>query len=519
MSIVFADRSPLFNYLTITLGLTESSVEDALYSYFGTQGYTGALVDREKAYLEAAGYSTGSLEDRWVLYLQSKGYTSSCLPDLFRSALEDDALLLTYNVLLALNASNTDPLVALTGTNATQVATSSVVIPDNTGVLRTIPAGYPAIEGAEVVIQEITPVYLPTGATATPLASGLTRYSGATYSPGGNLGVMAEPSATNLALQSNNFAATWLQVGANRVALGTAIAGPLGTETFQHMIAGSEIGSYSRGWYQGVTITPSVNYKLSAYMKAGGKSWGILGVYDTTNGATPRLAYFDLANGVVGSTASGMTAAIEAYDPVEGAYKVSVVCQYASATTARIYVMAADADLDNAIASNPGDSYIYASAVQLQLGTAESTHIPTTTTTVTRGPRYTTVPGANFGTDLRFDAVTKELGREQWFIGLNATSGVYMGSDNKVYATDGTTTLTSTTTLTANTMTTIGVDWPNGVLYIGGVAEDTDAAMEKPVADATVLIGAKVGATNVLNGSVSVAVSSSDAAFDIAEVV
>lgn len=41
------------------------------------------------------------------------------------------------------NASNAQPLTALTGTAATQTATSAIVVADNLGVLNTVAAGYP----------------------------------------------------------------------------------------------------------------------------------------------------------------------------------------------------------------------------------------------------------------------------------------------------------------------------------------------------------------------------------------
>lgn len=56
---------------------------------------------------------------------------------------------IVYTLLAALNVSNPNPRTASIGSDVTQVATSSVVVQKNTGVLVTLPAGYPAIEGAK----------------------------------------------------------------------------------------------------------------------------------------------------------------------------------------------------------------------------------------------------------------------------------------------------------------------------------------------------------------------------------
>lgn len=57
---------------------------------------------------------------------------------------------------------------------------------------------------------------------------------------------------------------------------------------------------------------------------------------------------------------------------------------------------------------------------------------------------------------------------------------------------------------------TLLVDFNAGVLSVNGTQEDADAAMTVPTWAATCFIGAKIGATNVLNGFVSCLQSSSE---------
>jgi hypothetical protein len=55
-----------------------SYTSDDIFEFLGN---TGAFGDREKAFLEAAGYTSGSLDDRWMKYLTALGYTSGSIQD------------------------------------------------------------------------------------------------------------------------------------------------------------------------------------------------------------------------------------------------------------------------------------------------------------------------------------------------------------------------------------------------------------------------------------------------------
>ena len=503
-----------------------------------------------------------------------------------------------YLLRLALNASNTAPLTALTGDTATQVATSSVVVPNQLGTLVTLPATYPAIEGAEyswdtadgavlgadvlggkgsfddaaywalsgaeitisggsltktvsgtdknatkagiltvgktyyyevvisaqggilyigggavadadartvtgtftatntnlilyfpgattavidtIIIKEITPAILaPSEATATTLSSGLTRYTGNTYGQPG-LGVLAEPAATNLCLQSQEFDATWVASNItvdDQVATVVAPDGGAAGATADRLTASADNGTL----LQSITSAAATR-NFAVYMKRVTGTGAVSLTVD--NGAT--------------WVEKTLTTSWARYDMTQAAVTNPVIGFKLATNTDAIDVWQADL-VSASVATSP---------------------ILTTTAAVTRAARYTTIAGSELGTDFHVDANVKNLGTEMWFVGdPTSGAGLYKNASDQVVYTDGTDTLTSTTTMTANTPAIIGVHQgtDGATLYVNGTAEATDATMTTPVTwGTTVRLGADTAATagSVLNGSVTLIHSSNDAIAD-----
>ena len=346
-----------------------------------------------------------------------------------------------YDIKIGLNAAQTNPLIALKGNNATQVATSAVVVRTEAGLLETIAANLPAIEGGNYLGSGQWSA-TDTGATATPLASGLTRYSGATYSPGGNLGVMCEPAATNLCLQSQEFDATWAILGLT--VDDQATTAPNDEVTADKILAGAGVNAAHFVYQVGVAVSGTTQ-TLSVYAKAGTHNYIHVGAYSSASANYYFAQVFDLSDGSLGESKVGsnggsfVSASILPH--ADGWFRCIVTgvftggtpifnIGFASAKTGNNWNLGFAQVL---IANTAGTESFYLWQADVVSASAPTSPIPTTTAPVTRAARYTTASGANFGSDLRFDAVVKELGREQWFLGdPTSLAGVYKNSADKV---------------------------------------------------------------------------------------
>jgi hypothetical protein len=137
---------------------------------------------------------------------------------------------------------------------------------------------------------------------------------------------------------------------------------------------------------QGATTTANP-FTFSTYAKPAGRNWMALGITDS--GSTVRISYFDLANGVTGTVASGVTASIVSVG--NGWYRcaVTVAAAAAGANTLRIYATNA-----NNITSYTGDgnSGVYIYGAQLSNSASLDPYVPTPgaapSSTAYYGPRF-----------------------------------------------------------------------------------------------------------------------------------
>ena len=131
------------------------------------------------------------------------------------------------------------------------------------------------------------------------------------------------------------------------------------------------------GVYQSVVLT-AVKNTFSVYAKAGNKNW----LYLTLEG-DPYAAYYDLANGVVGTVtaANDETGAIE--DCGGGWYRCSLTGTLIADTyTCGIYSANADNDLDFAGDGTTVNTYLW--GAQLEALNFATSYVPTTTAAATR---------------------------------------------------------------------------------------------------------------------------------------
>jgi hypothetical protein len=183
---------------------------------------------------------------------------------------------------------------------------------------------------------------------------------------------LIEKVRTNLLLQSNSFDTTWTNVNT------TETSGQSGYD------GSSDAWLLSKSAANGYliqSISSSGVQTLSVYAKAGTLNWLRLNI-NFTSGTDP-IAFFDLANGVLGSTPAGVIDSnIQSIGG--GWYRCDII---SNGTISDIRIFPADADND--ISGTSGNIYIQ--DAQLEASDFGATdYIPTTTAAVSVGPTANT---------------------------------------------------------------------------------------------------------------------------------
>jgi hypothetical protein len=134
--------------------------------------------------------------------------------------------------------------------------------------------------------------------------------------------------------------------------------------------------------------TTSANpFTFSVYAKAAGRNFVALGITDS--GSTVRISYFDLANGVTATVATGITASIVSIG--NGWYRcaVTVAAAFAGSNLLRIYATNVG---NNATYTGDGNSGVYIYGAQLSNSASLDPYVPTPgaapSSTAYYGPRF-----------------------------------------------------------------------------------------------------------------------------------
>jgi hypothetical protein len=194
-------------------------------------------------------------------------------------------------------------------------------------------------------------------------------------------GLLVEPAATNICLQSEDFGTTW-NVNTTTVTTNVATA-PDGNTTADRVSADSD-GSY-RYIRQTLNLT-ATGYTFSCYLKYDGSAQWVWLLGETDR---DTFFWFDLQNGVIGGsgTATGGTIAGQTYshsieDIGNGWYRCSAYFVKTSAA-GNEEVGFGLADADEVATATSGDG-VLAWGAQLETGPIATSYIPTTTASVTR---------------------------------------------------------------------------------------------------------------------------------------
>ena len=183
-------------------------------------------------------------------------------------------------------------------------------------------------------------------------------------------GLLVEPAATNLCLQSEDFGTTWSAGGVTVTA--DDITSPSGVANADRLTS----TTYTR-ISQNITTTVSTNYAVSIYVKEGTSAYSWIS-FDFSGGSAIEYGYQINWSAKTITLIGGRTAATNPLFVAfgnDGWYKFSMVCASGDNTSVSFGLIP-----DSSAATN----YIYAWGAQVETGPIATSYIPTTTASVTR---------------------------------------------------------------------------------------------------------------------------------------
>lgn len=261
---------------------------------------------------------------------------------------------------------------------ATSIHSTPILAKDADGVYQKYPVDEPVWKGGRVLLSG--------GVVSSVVETYSTDSGGQPIVP--NPYLQANEAATNELLHSSDFlGAIWtLQVA--DVSNNTQLA-PDGTNTATLMASAGAFAS-TPTVFQLVATTIPTKITWSFFAKAGTAGWVALGTYD---GTTDVRQYFDLVNGVIGSSENGTFDRISMEPFVDGWYRCSVTRDVTVGTDIRIQAAQASADLIPTPGTDDLDLLIW--GFQVQLGQDLGPYVPTTTAPASIPEAHYTFPTAN----------------------------------------------------------------------------------------------------------------------------
>lgn len=239
---------------------------------------------------------------------------------------------------------------------------------------------------------EITPlttaITTVRGSTATyngPLvsASAANNIPRITYDPttGNNLGLLVEEQRTNLALQSKDFTTTWVQnPDASVNVTSNAATAPDGTTTADKFIE-ADTTLTNHDLYQNFTFASATTYTFSIFVKAAERSRGHIAFGLQTAFTSERRCEFDLIAKTAVAAGAGTSAGIQEYP--NGWFLVWVTATTDAAGVSPYFIRLCNSAGVVSYSGTVGSGFLLSDA-QLEVGSAPSSRIPTTTAAVSR---------------------------------------------------------------------------------------------------------------------------------------
>jgi len=222
------------------------------------------------------------------------------------------------------------------------------------------------------------------------LGSGGTITSYATDEPafefnadGSYKGLLVEPAATNICLQSEDISTTWNPQDATPTQ--STEETPDGDTTNKYIKLVDDSGGGTGQVYvqQTITVVGGTQYTASAFLKKDQLNWAWLRAIGTGGADANPYQYFDLDNGALGTGTAGIQdATIVAYP--NDWYRCSMTwTQGAGDTSFNFAIYIGNSDNSGNVDFD-GTSSIFVWGAQVETGPIATSYIPTTTASVTR---------------------------------------------------------------------------------------------------------------------------------------
>jgi hypothetical protein len=223
------------------------------------------------------------------------------------------------------------------------------------------------------------------------VASGIPRLD---YPLGGGCpALLVEPSAQNLALQSEAFNTTWSRIrinafGSGSVANTTGTLDPYGTNLADYLQEDTSASDTHR-MNQSIAVVSGTTYSMTCFLKSAERFQ--VGLY-VFQGGVERYTIFNLASGT--ATATNATGGIENYG--NGWYRCRTTFTATASGTLSPGIYLCD-DSGNLAYTGTGTKGLYAFGFQFETGSIATSYIPTTTAAATRNVDQITVSDAVSG--------------------------------------------------------------------------------------------------------------------------
>lgn len=189
-------------------------------------------------------------------------------------------------------------------------------------------------------------------------------------------GLLIEESRTNNQLQSSDFSsAVWNKSGSS---VGAGVTSPDGSSVANKITEDTSTGAHRVFTNVGIVTVASTDYTISVFAKSAGRNLQLL-----NNNLTGAI--FDLVNGTV--SGSGTIEALK-----DGWYRCSITSQ--PGITDRIVAYLYNGSSNSY--TGDGSSGIYLWGSQHERGSFVTSHIPTTTISLTRNADNVQMTGTNF---------------------------------------------------------------------------------------------------------------------------